>query len=207
VTIADRIRTLRKINAIEAAEMIDQSFLDYLGAEFGIDDKAALRDAIETAANAFEGAKRFDAERKEWRDRYAAEIDALSSLGAATSTLAAELARPGEPLEAAAERVGDMLAVLRTAARRVPRAGATKRGRKANAPLRSLIRAMADYWIFELGRNFTADHNWGEGVSGRQPHANAERFCFEVVRYLAPGTEDGLRTIGREFSSRRYLQK
>lgn len=212
VMIADRLRTLRKINAIEAAEVIDHSLLDHLGVEFGIEDKVALREAIETAAHSYEGTKCFDPEWKKWHGKHAAQIDALCDLGAVISTLAAELARPGEPLEAAAERVGDMLAVLQAAATtirsRSPRAGATKRGRKANEPLRSLVRTLADYWTLELGRKFTADQNWSEGVSGRrEPHADAERFCFEVVRYLVPGAEDELRTIARKFSSRSDLQK
>jgi hypothetical protein len=157
VTIADRIRTLRKINAIEAAEMIDQPLLDYLGVEFGISDKAALREAVETAAHSYEGAKRFDAMWKKCRGEHAAQIDALCNLGAVKWTLAEEPARPGEPLKAAAERVGDMLDVLQTAARGVPRVRATKTGRKTNALLRSLVRTLADYWTFELGRKFTAD--------------------------------------------------
>jgi hypothetical protein len=217
VTIADQIRTLRKINAIEAAEMIDHladgaalSLLDHLGAEFGVSDKVALREAVETAAHSYEGSKCFDPEWKKWHGEHAAQLDALCNLGAVKWTLAAELARPGEPLEAAAERVDEMLAVLQAAARRArrgPRVGTTKRGRKTNAPLRSLVRALAGYWILELGRKFTADQNWGEGISGRQPHADAERFCFEVVRFLVPGAEDELRTIAREFSSRSYLRE
>ena len=62
--IINSLRALREITAIEAAEAIEQPFLDYLAAEFAIDDKVALSEAILTMAYCYEGAERFNTELK-----------------------------------------------------------------------------------------------------------------------------------------------
>jgi hypothetical protein len=199
--VMDRIRELREMSAIERAEAIEQPLLDYLAAEFGIDDKLELREAILTMAHAYEGAGRLKQEMEKRLSRHAAQLDALADITDLRWILADKLRRPDEALDEAAERVGALLAPLQAAApearRRLPR---NNGGRTGHARLRALVLAAAEYWLVELGkREFKADHtSWVMGPSGnKEPRAETERFCFEVVRYLLPGKEDHLRTVMR----------
>jgi hypothetical protein len=207
--IVDGIRVLREMSAVEAAEAIEQPLLDYLAAEFGIDDKLALREAILTMAHAYEGAGAFKSELKRRRTKHAAQLDALADASDLRWTLADKVRQPDESLDEAAERVGAMLGPLQAAAREVPRLPRNKGGRPGHARLRALVRAAAEYWLFELGKEFKADHTtWRIGPSGtEEPRAEAERFCFEVVRYLLPGKEGDVRTAIRPLKKRLPLQK
>lgn len=86
--------------------------------------------------------------------------------------------------------------------RRRPRRGEHHRGYKA---LRALVKRVVDFWQLDLRLEFKQDHKaWVPGRDGKlEPSSKPALFVFRVVEHFAPSGGITLKTILREFPTRR----
>jgi hypothetical protein len=217
----DKLRSMHPVDAVTAAELIDELFIERLIAEFSLPNREDLLQAIESAAWADKAARGpLPQERRDWRNRYADQLDELESILTTGNKLLHELryglsgqlaqsfpAEFGETPEEAAERLDALrakLILVGDAARTIPRLRTNRRGRpREHAALRAMVRPLVEYWTIKLDRPFTQNHNdWPQGADGIvKPKTEPVRFLFEIVEFLAPGEGQKLKTIGRDFAT------
>jgi hypothetical protein len=75
---------------------------------------------------------------------------------------------------------------------------------RSHTPVRALAKLVVDFWELDLGREFKQDQKaWATDRGRLVPTGEGERFAFRVVKHFAPGAGVNLKTILREFTTKR----
>jgi hypothetical protein len=202
----------------------DARFADELAAEFDI-PRGGLAEAIETWGEAY-GRAVLRARGGAWSETEATKLDELDKALRTTwhllwelePQLARELAGVGTIEEevdhfAEVQRKEDQLKALRyflanfrEAALRIPRRR-PRRGEHHHdyKALRALVKRVVDFWELDIRLEFKQDHKvWVSGRDGKlEPSGKPALFAFRVVEHFAPGAGITLKTLLREFPTRR----
>jgi hypothetical protein len=204
------------------ARFADARFADELVSEFQI-ARGGLAEAIERWRYIFE----CEELREQERERHDAALAEFDKALLTTEHLAWELESPlaralagvrsddevvVRHKEHKLKELRYVLARLRAVAADIPRrrAGVGEHDRE-NKALRALVKVVVDYWELDLRREFKQNHKaWAPGRDGKlEPTGKpvSVLFAFRVVEHFAPGAGITLRTILREFPTRRRWRR